>query len=58
MSMTIRCHHRCLRDYAFDCSDKYNFPAFGNVHAEDDDDTSVKQVADERILRNRRETGR
>ena len=22
-----------LRDYAFDCSDKYNFPAFGNVHA-------------------------
>ena len=35
-----------LRDYAFDCSDKYNFPAFGNVHAEDDDDTSVKQVAD------------
>ena len=34
-----------LRDYAFDCSDKYNFPAFGNVHVEDDD-TSVKQVAD------------
>ena len=26
-----------LRDYAFDCSDKYNFPAFGNVHASDDD---------------------
>ena len=22
---------RVLRDYAFDCSDKYNFPAFGNV---------------------------
>jgi hypothetical protein len=34
-----------LRDYAFDCSDKYNFPAFGNVHVEDDD-TSVKDVAD------------
>jgi hypothetical protein len=33
-----------LRDYAFDCSDKYNFPAFGNVHAEDDAPT--KQVAD------------
>jgi hypothetical protein len=25
-----------LRDYAFDCSDKYNFPAFGNVNAPDD----------------------
>ena len=23
---------KVLRDYAFDCSDKYNFPAFGNVH--------------------------
>jgi hypothetical protein len=34
-----------LRDYAFDCSDKYNFPAFGNVHAEDDD-TPVKEIAD------------
>ena len=35
-----------LRDYAFDCSDKYNFPAFGNVHTEDDD-TPVKEVADD-----------
>ncbi|MEH2532211.1 hypothetical protein V1277_001407 [Bradyrhizobium sp. AZCC 1588] len=35
-----------LRDYAFDCSDKYNFPAFGNVHAENDD-TPAKQVADD-----------
>jgi hypothetical protein len=35
-----------LRDYAFDCSDKYNFPAFGNVYAEDDD-TPAKQVADD-----------
>lgn len=35
-----------LRDYAFDCSDKYNFPAFGNVHAEDDD-TQAKHVADD-----------
>ena len=35
-----------LRDYAFDCSDKYNFPAFGNVHVEDDD-TPVKEVADD-----------
>ncbi len=34
-----------LRDYAFDCSDKYNFPAFGNVNLEDDD-TPAKQVAD------------
>jgi hypothetical protein len=34
-----------LRDYAFDCSDKYNFPAFGNVHTEDDD-TPVKEIAD------------
>jgi hypothetical protein len=34
-----------LRDYAFDCSDKYNFPAFGNVHAEDD--TPTKEVADD-----------
>ena len=34
-----------LRDYAFDCSDKYNFPAFGNVNVEDDD-TPTKQVAD------------
>ncbi|KRR09427.1 hypothetical protein [Bradyrhizobium valentinum] len=35
-----------LRDYAFDCSDKYNFPAFGNVHVEDDD-TPAKDVADD-----------
>jgi hypothetical protein len=36
---------RVLRDYAFDCSDKFNFPAFGNVHAPDDD-TPPKEVAD------------
>ena len=35
-----------LRDYAFDCSDKFNFPAFGNVHARDDD-TPAKEVADD-----------
>ena len=34
-----------LRDYAFDCSDKYNFPAFGNVNVEEED-TPTKQVAD------------
>jgi len=34
-----------LRDYAFDCSDKYNFPAFGNVHLEDDDGPA-REVAD------------
>jgi len=37
---------RALRDYAFDCSDKYNFPAFGNVRIEDDD-TPAKEVADD-----------
>jgi hypothetical protein len=36
-----------LRDYAFDCSDKYNFPAFGNVYAPDDD-KSAKQVGDDK----------
>ena len=36
-----------LRDYAFDCSDKYNFPAFGNVYAPDDD-KSAKEVADDK----------
>ena len=35
-----------LRDSAFDCSDKYNFPAFGNVHIEDDD-MQAKEVADD-----------
>ena len=34
-----------LRDYAFHCSDKYNFPAFGNVNVEDDD-TPAKEIAD------------
>ena len=34
---------RLLRDYAFDCSDKYNFPAFGNVHASDDD-ASIRKL--------------
>ncbi|WP_028346982.1 hypothetical protein [Bradyrhizobium murdochi] len=38
---------RVLRDYAFDCSDKFNFPAFGNVHAPDDD-TPPKEVADDK----------
>ena len=38
---------RVLRDYAFDCSDKFNFPAFGNVHVPDDD-TSAKEVADDK----------
>jgi hypothetical protein len=37
---------RVLRDYAFDCSDKFNFPAFGNVHVPDDD-TPPKEVADD-----------
>jgi hypothetical protein len=37
---------RALRDYAFDCSDKYNFPAFGNARAEDED-THAKEVADD-----------
>jgi hypothetical protein len=35
-----------LRDYAFDCSDKYNFPAFGNVYAPDD--TPAKEIADDK----------
>ena len=38
---------RVLRDYAFDCSDKFNFPAFGNVHAPDAD-TPPKEVADDK----------
>jgi hypothetical protein len=38
---------RVLRDYAFDCSDKFNFPAFGNVHVPDDD-TPAKEVADDK----------
>jgi hypothetical protein len=38
---------RRLRDYAFDCSDKYNFPAFGNVNVRDDD-TPAKEVADDK----------
>jgi len=38
---------RVLRDYAFDCSDKFNFPAFGNVHAPDDDMQS-REVADDK----------
>jgi hypothetical protein len=36
---------RVLRDYAFDCSDKFNFPAFGNVRVPDD--TPAKEVADD-----------
>jgi len=38
---------RLLRDYAFDCSDKFNFPAFGNVNVPDDD-TPAKEVADDK----------
>ena len=38
---------QALRDYAFDCTDTHNFPAFGDVHADDGkDDGSVKEVAD------------
>jgi hypothetical protein len=40
-----------LRDYAFDCSDAHNFPAFGDVRVDDGKDDakdggSVKEVAD------------
>jgi hypothetical protein len=46
-----------LRDYAFDCSDKYNFPAFGNVNRRGR--RHAHQAGRrQRILRNRRETGR
>ena len=38
---------RVLRDYAFDCSDKFNFPAFGSVNVPDDE-TPVKDVADDK----------
>ena len=37
---------RLLRDYAFDCSDRFNFPAFGNVHAPDD--AQSREVADDK----------
>jgi len=37
---------RVLRDYAFDCSDRFNFPAFGNVHAPDD--AQSREVADDK----------
>jgi hypothetical protein len=37
---------RVLRDYAFDCSDTFNFPAFGNVRAPDNS-TPPKEVADD-----------
>jgi hypothetical protein len=36
-----------LRDYAFDCSDKYNFPAFGNVYAPNDG-TPAQEIADDK----------
>ena len=36
-----------LRDYAFDCSDKFNFPAFGNVHAPRTTTRRTKEVADD-----------
>ena len=39
--------HQVLRDYAFDCSDKYNFPAFGNVNVKDGD-TPAKEVQDDK----------
>jgi hypothetical protein len=35
-----------LRDYAFDCSDKFNFPAFGNVYAPDDE-TPAREISDD-----------
>ncbi|KRR01918.1 hypothetical protein CQ12_27115 [Bradyrhizobium jicamae] len=38
---------RVLRDYAFDCSDKFNFPAFGNVHAPNGS-MRPKEVADDK----------
>jgi hypothetical protein len=38
---------RVLRDYAFDCSDKFNFPAFGNMHAPDDG-MQPREVADDK----------
>ena len=37
---------RVLRDYAFDCSDKFNFPAFGNVDPPGDD-MQPKEIADQ-----------
>lgn len=37
---------QALRDYAFDCSDKYNFPSFGNVRS-DDDGIQAKEVSDD-----------
>jgi hypothetical protein len=37
---------QALREVAFDCSDKFNFPAFGNVQIENDE-TSGKEVGDE-----------
>ena len=36
-----------LRDYAFDCSDKYNFPSFGNVYAPDEA-TPAPEIPDEK----------
>ena len=39
--------HQVLRDYAFDCSDKYNFPAFGNVNAKEPA-KSAKDVEDDK----------
>ena len=38
---------RVLRDYAFDCSDKFNFPAFGNVNAKEPA-KSAKDVEDDK----------
>jgi hypothetical protein len=38
---------RVLRDYGFDCSDKFNFPAFGNVHAPNGG-MQPKEVADDK----------
>lgn len=37
---------QALRELVFDCSDKYNFPAFGNVQIENDE-TVAKEVGDE-----------
>jgi hypothetical protein len=35
-----------LRDYQFDCSDKYNFPAFGSAKDENNDPDDTPAVAD------------
>ena len=46
MSMTDPLSRQVLRDYAFDCSDKFNFPAFGNVDTPRTTTRRTKQIAD------------